>query len=931
MKSRSVSTCKLTTHLRATVSVAAMVYLCAGISTATAQQKDADQADDGIAEIVITGTYLKVKSQADIPDPTQTLDRDAINRSGVSNLSQLTNLTPANIGSMGGAQDLSKGGPENHGSRSANLRGLGPSSTLVLLNGHRTAATDTDGNLNPYVNLNTLVPLIEIQRVETVLDGASALYGSDAIAGVMNFITDDKFNGVAAGGQYTFIDGAPKYLAEGMYGGGNDRFHVVGSFSYEHQKNLQNSQRRVTNFYSPSGTSQPGNFILSSAPHTANGGDVIIDNGVNGAINYTQLYNSTVAARLAGGASPSAAATKNVQVADPSCDVPGTGGVFVGSRFPLGACQFSYQAMNPIQPAYKQVLSHVRGTYDLTDTQQLFFEGRYYVQDSDRYGVASTPITRGNIIVPANNPGNPFGVPVTFLGRVMGVNGPYDDDKTNLTGTHLVMGAKGKLWGDWEYSLDGVYSREQQVYDVKETDLVSLQYAVNGYGGAGCPVSFNGTASFAPGTNGCSYFSPFGKDQKVNSQAVIDQFFTYTTSRTVSEYMIAEGVVTGKLFELPGGTSALAVGGQFRNEYRSILYDAFRISGRTAYLPPGVSGSGTRQIGSGFAELGLPILKDLYVDTAIRYEDYGPFDSVDPKIGVNWHATPELTLRAAASTAFRAPALAQSVGSAATSGTSNLYDPLVAGDKGTFRNVNTVPNNKLQPETSTNYDLGITWNPIRHAEVSVDYWNYDFKKKIALQNAQAVINADPTGPAVIRDASGTLVGVNVGYFNAGAVTTDGIDVSAAYTWDLDDHQLTLRSTLAYIHSYEIQNSPGGPVYEVVGHRNANSFAPVTPRWRDNTYLTWEHGPHTATVTMRYTSGVVDDYGVNLGAASSATVGSWVVWDAQYAFQATDAVRVSVGAVNLLDRDPPWAKFTGYLPSLEDALGRQVYIRLDTKF
>ena len=164
-----------------------------GSWTATAWAQDAEVADETEAnpEIVVTGTYLNVR-QEDRASPVVTIDAEALDRTGISSLGDLTRFIPQNVGSAGGMQDLAKGGADTRDTRSVNLRGLGAGSTLVLLNGRRVTPQGGDD----FVNLNSLTPDIAISRVETVLDGASSTYGADAVAGVFNVITDTKFEGV---------------------------------------------------------------------------------------------------------------------------------------------------------------------------------------------------------------------------------------------------------------------------------------------------------------------------------------------------------------------------------------------------------------------------------------------------------------------------------------------------------------------------------------------------------------------------------------------------------------------------------------------------------------------------------------------------------------------------------------------------------------
>lgn len=889
-----------------------------------AQQAPADQPP--IQEVIVTGSYLRTASQAELASPTQVIDAEALARTGAPGLDRIINNQPANVGSVGGVQDLDNGGQDNRASRSANLRGLGPASTLVLLNGRRVASQESDVLGNNYVNLASLVPMMSIDRVETVLDGASALYGSDAIAGVINIITDDKFDGIATNLQYTHIEDAPGYVAQLKIGGGSERVHTVASLSYEFQGNLQNGDRDITNFSNTSGLSQPGNFILSARPRTASGGDVIIDNGVNGPINYSQLYDR----RLAATGNPS------VQVADPSCTVSGTGGIFAprvaGAQFPDGACRFSFQAQNPIKPESKLLLGHLTSTYDLSDDHQLFLETRYYRQSARRFGIASVPLSNGSPVVLASNPFNPFGVNVTFSGRVLGVNADYLVQKPDITGTHVVLGARGDLSDTWGYYADVIYSEDVADTTNLDTDLGLLQNALNGFGGPGCRVGFTGPAGGeVAGQGNCVYFSPFGADQLRNDPRAMYNLLQPMQTRSEVGHQLAEFVINGQLFDLPAGPLGIAFGAQHRREKIEARFDDFIQSGRAGFTGKSLSGSGDRTVTGAFVELGVPLFSAVDLQLAARYEDYGKFTTTDPKVGVNWRVADGFSLRASGSTAFRAPALAQSASAAVTSGVGQTRDPLDPTDTGTFRVINRVNNPNLSPEESRNFNVGVTWEALDTLALSLDYWSFKFQDQIAAESADQVLLRDPNGPQAIRDQFGRLLGVNVGYFNAGETETAGVDMKLDYSIELfGDHRFSVQNNLTWIERYEVQVGPGQPVIDAVGRRNSNNPGFPTPEWRDNLTLGWEHGHCSASVTMRYTDAVLDDVFLPITATPVNEVGSWTVFDIQFQqrFGADQRTRLTIGAINAFDREPPAATFTGYISGLADALGRQAYVRFE---
>jgi iron complex outermembrane receptor protein len=893
------------------LSTAACSVLALG-SAASAQTATENEDDvDTLEEIVVTGSYIARANQENLSSPTVVMGAQEIAKTGMTGVDDLLTFNTANTGSIGGAQDLAGGGADDRDTRSANLRGLGVQSTLVLMNGRRVA--NTDG----YTNLVALTPTIAVKRVETVLDGASATYGSDAIAGVMNIITDNRFEGLRLSGQYTSISDAPRYVVEGMVGAGNEDFHAVLSASYEYQDKLQGYEREVTNFDNTSGLAQPGNYILSARPVAAGGGDVIIDNGINGPINYSELYDQ-ISARTG---------SATVQFADPWCTDPDTGGIYAGSNpFPDGACRFSYQQRNPVKPRSRVTLVHLDTEYNLSPEHTLYFEGRYYQQGTERFGIASFPITTGSLIVPEENPYNPFGRDVTFAGRLLGNQSPDRVEKVDLDSIHIVTGLKGEMPGmsGWSYNVTGVYSREDYTLYTSDTDMIAAQNALNGFGGADCQVSPNGVpaASEVAGEGNCVFFSPFGQDQQTNDPRTEYNILTPYQRSEKAELRYVEAVLTGDIFTLPGGAAGIAVGAQIRDESQAIALDSSLINGRFGFQGKSLPGEGQRTIKSIFSELYLPIASTIDIQLAARYEDYGLFDTFDPKIGINWRPLDWLAIRGSYSTAFRAPDVEETVSNQVTSNVGQTVDPLDPTDTGTFRVIRTVSNPDLAPEQSRNFNLGVSVRPIDDLTLSVDYFDFKFTDQIAQEAAQQVINSDPNGPRVERDEFGRLLAVNIGYFNAGKTRTNGFGFRATYNMDVGPGLLTIENMASLITTYEVQLGPDAPVIDALGGRNSSNPGAPAPKFRDNLRVSYSTDQHSGNVAMRYISSVTDDIG-------GGTVGSWTVFDAQYAFRfgGDTGATISVGAVNVFNRKPPAAAFTGYLPALHDALGRQAYIRL----
>ncbi|WP_448657741.1 TonB-dependent receptor plug domain-containing protein [Sphingomonas sp. CJ99] len=913
------------------------VALAAPVQGAVAQEVDPDDAaaqaqgaqpeaeETGGADIVVTGSYLNIR-QEDRASPVLSITADDLSRTGVNSLADLTRYIPQNIGSAGGIQDLAKGGgADSRDTRSANLRGLGSGATLVLLNGRRVVPLDG------FVNLNSLTPEIAISRIDTVLDGASSTYGADAVAGVLNVITDTRFSGLRVAGQYTHIADSPAYNLQAMFGVGNERFHTVTSLTYRDVDRLQNGDRAVTDFFNPSSGAgaNPGSFVLYGRPVSATGGDVIINGN-----NYSTLYDRF---RNANG---------TLTVVDPECGSEATQSRYVPAAnspgFGLGACQFSFQAQNPIRPASQSWLVHNDTTFELAEGHTLFAELAFYHQEAQRYGVPSFAQNRNGPlppIVPAENPFNPFGVDVGFIGRAIGSQGfagtQFKIQRDTVDQRHFVLGARGRISSNWNYNANVTWSRGEVHVNDKDTDMRLFQAGLDGFGGPNCNIRFNGPGSGAqPGVGNCLWLSPFGADSQTQDPSLIFNIQTDEFSTTIREYLIGEAVVNGTLIEIAGRPLDVAAGAQYRRELQISRFSDLFKNGFGAFNGPFRDQDLRREVKSLFAEANIEPVDGLNVNAAARYEDYGNFDALTPKIAVNWRVFEQLSLRGSASKAFQAPAIANSTASLIATNVANIIDPLDGSL--VFRSIQQFGNPELQPQKADVFNIGATLLPVAGARLSIDYWNYKYANQIQLENGQAVINADPNGPKVIRDASGVAQSVIVTSYNAPSGTqTSGIDVAGQFNFDIGAFSIGLRDNLSILLKYDVDT--GRVVYDGVGTRNNYQTSPLTaaaaPRFRNVAGIDVSTGSHSFNLDWRYVSSIRDDYQQVLGAPEVARIGAWSVFDWQYnfTFGAADQFTLGAGMINLFNKEPPRAIYTGFLSSVADPFGRQTYVRLVATF
>lgn len=924
-------------------------------------------AEREVEEIVVTGSYIKRQNQADLGSPIDTFGLEEIRNTGFNDVDDITKTFTYNTGVIG-TIDLRNN--DGGGRRSSiNLRGLGVSSTLVLLNSKRVATTDTDIAGNDFTNIKVLIPLIAVDRMETVLDGASALYGSDAVAGVVNVLTRDNFEGIEFQLSGTDFEGSDEQSAQFIVGGGGDRMHGMLAMSYTRSGMLLNREREVTNVNNTSGTGSPGTYTLRQRPVAAGGGDVIIDNGVNGPVNYSQLFDNAIAGTGAfAGVGPQA----NLRVADPNCYpglvpgfrkgdnfVPGGGQfspAFAGAPFPVGTCRFSFQPNNSIIPEENTWMLFTKWRYDLDEFHSVKLQGGYAKQETRRGFIATFPITNGTPTVPANNPFNPFGVDAAWTGRAEGLGLPTTVVNADRTTTRFAVDFEGSLgWMDadwaqnWTWTLSGQYSEEQNGGEFPDTDLIAIQQALEGFGGRNCNIRFGGpAASEVPGQGNCAYFSPFGAQIGENDPRVSFNTRTLSMSQDERSLRVLEFVTTGDLpVELPGGNIGVAFGYNNRQHIRELFDSNFRQTFRQGFISPQNGGKGGRTVDAFFAEASLPLTEKIDIQLAVRREDYDLFDSTDPKVSINYRVTDWLTMRASGGSAFRAPGLAQVVGDDGSSFLTEIRDVADPSEllNGTFRTIINAKNPTLEPEESDNFNVGISMLPMDDLQIDLDYWDYEFENQIIAEDPAALVRDDPFNSQIIRDPNniipgclitpppgqvcGEIIIVNTGFFNAASTQTSGVDLSITYTFDIGANLISLRSETTWISEYEFQPAPGQAVIDGVGRRNGSNAGSPTPEFRSNLFVNWSRDRHHANVTVRYVDEFFDDVFVADGSIFGVgDVNEQIELDAQYGyyFGEDQQYHLVIGAINLLDNEPPKAGFTGFEPRVHDPIGRRAYMR-----
>ena len=857
--------------------------------------------------ILVTGSFVRRSENFESPSPLAVVDSVAIDSIGAKNIADITQTLTINTGAENNPDAFTQNATA--GTSNINLRGLGVASTLVLLNNKRQVVTaqPTNEGLN-FVDTSSLVPMIAIDRMEVVKDGASALYGSDAVAGVVNFITKRNYDGAMVSVDYQ--DGAhgdnKEYIFQGLWGATGDKGSVLAAISYTNRSPLFLSDRRLSR--PEDDTSALGNPASYFVTIPGAGSLPIID---------------PYGCEEFGGA-PSLLA--------PSGTIPG---------LEVGFCGFDFGKFYSYVADESRINSYVRADYEFANDITWTAELSMARNRAERGGAPSFPILTSPI-VPDYHPQNPFGQSVAFFGRAEG-NG-FDGDPANTESDTFrfstnLQGVTDS--GFWEVS----YTRAVNDFLFKVPDVLNTEFqlALYGLGGSACdPIA--GT----PGEGNCEFFNPFATaySSAPNSDYVVDSFTGTEIIDSKADLEVFEAFTSFDIFEMSSGFAALAVGVQYREEQLSQDYDDLANQDSFTFVIGNPDIDGSQDIWAAFGELALPLSEDLDMQLAVRYEDYGGSigSTVDPKLAVSYRATDEFSLRGSISTSFRAPTVFLAQGGATS--LQQLIDPVQGATA--FVAVRTSGNEDLKPEESTAYNIGFSYEPFRDFSIELDYWNFEFKDLIIQENAQAVLNLDPTDTdRIIRAGdplSGPVLQVNNTYVNASEMETSGIDFVTSYKIDTEFGIFTPSLNGTYTMKYDLMDPQAGNI-DGAGRRNFNNIGVSSPELRMNFGLAWKNDIHAANLFVRYISSYDDDQNcsdgtTNLGACTNGLyeVDSHVTVDAQYnidlgsLFETEQSYVVTVGGLNLFNEDPPQL-FTnsGFDSKVHDPRGRQIYARLAVEF
>ena len=879
--------------------------LCSVALLFTAFAVVAQDNKEAVEEVVVTGSYLK-GSATDGASPVEIIGRDTIEDLGAVTMADITKNISVNSGSENQADSFTSGSTQ--GTSNVNLRGLGLTSTLVLVDGRRNtvaAATANDGSV--FVDTNS-IPVIAVKRVEVLKEGAASIYGSDAVAGVVNYILRRDFNGLEFDVSRQEADlGEQVDSSVGMiWGKEYGDTNVVLSYSVLNRSPLAGSaitkysQRAISGFGNsfavlpPVAVPTPAQYVTSVASGDYAGSYYIGQNvpDANCTANKGNLFD-------------------NPNIVSPALPGGQRCGFYYGDRFNL----VNDEDHNSLYSSLKTTLGNG------VNFEMDFMKTDISVNDnpqSPSYPALSylaKPVAPGKA-------GSPFSYPVLWIGRPLGSAAPSPLAPREYDNERLSLGLNGTLSNGFDWDVHYTDSMQKAWFSQPDTSTSRFDAAINGVGGVSGTESWD---LFNSANNTASLIAHI-KSAEVRTTiadlSVLDILFTGTTKRNVD-------VATGFQWKREGFSIA-------RNDASKAVFGpdgSITQQSDLMFLGGGLESDETRNSSAIFVEASKDMNDKLQLKGALRYESLESDTTFNPKVSMRYLMSDSLVLRGSYSTSFREASLSQM--SASLVSLQGLQDFNADGTtKGStaFIRVAAAHNPNLVPETSDNINLGAIWTVNDQASLTVDYWNIAYEDVITLESAQGKILANPANPDIKR-ISGTLVGVTTSYFNAQSVDASGLDISGSYDFDTSIGQASIGFNTAHVLNYEIPNGSGG-MKDVVGLFNHDNFARSMPETKSVITARLANGKHNVAAFVRNVSEYKTTRALDAGATAAGVtqdIDSFMTVDVKYSYDyemGDRNVKLSLGVNNLLDEEAPlvWdaANFS-YDPKHHDPRGKIVYM------
>ena len=921
---------KLAKSIRLALMFGATATAMTGIASAQDQEQE-EEAAERVERIQVTGSRIQ-RTDMEGALPVTVIDRQSIELSGEISAADLIRNTTFN--SAGSFRPQS--GSSAQGVSQVNMRGLGASRTLVLVDGRRLTMSPSTGSSQ---DLNS-IPMGAIERIEILSDGASAVYGSDAIGGVINVITRRDFNGaeltVGAGQVSVPADGGDRENGSAVFGASSDTTSIIGGVSWNKREIIF---ERDYPWVQPGSSVYGNNYFAATNPE-----------------NHWGLNPDT-----------------GNPIAPPIMEVPG--GCAEDNFFNLTVgglerCQYNFNATNANEASTSNEALFVKVQHDINNDWRLYSNANIARTSSfGRY--APAPDTNGfypSLVTPAssyNNPTNPDAwlydprnpnavafdrdlvgpnVPVYFYHRFAAMGNR--DSEVDNENVDFLVGAEGR-WGGLDIDF-GVRRVRNKTSDIGNGYLsaTTAWSNVNDFNPGYCSDgSFDASCRF-----GYDIQNPSNNPQDVLSAGVV------TISR-ISTFDIDEIYASAgfEIAEIGGGMMQGFVGIERRDERYQDKYDSQSEAGLVGGSA-GSSAGGGRDVTAAYFEILAPLTYDLELSVAGRFDDYSDYGSdFSPKVSVRWQPMDNLLLRGSYGLGFRAPTLdvlTQLTSFSADSVRDPVTCEILSGDPAAACQINAfyIANPDLSSESSTQYSLGVAYQPIEWLNFTVDYYNIEIDDRIRSYTSQNLIDAEaagdpiPDGLGVTRGADGRITRIDAGFGNAGTLETSGLDINVRTQFDFGDMG-ALTSNLNVSHIFDYKTDGGrnevkdrGLPQQRITLQNQYSWGDFTAAWNINVI-----GTQYTFVEARNDEGEFPnctDAGANVTTARCGNWGTWTTHDLQLSYNTPWNGRVTVGAQNIFEKLPKidvidGAEYgfggRGYNFNLYNAFGRITYVRYTQRF
>lgn len=899
--------------------VAGIVTLSFGPLAANAQTPSetpaAPRENQKVEKIEVTGSNIK-RVDAETSVPVTIITAEDIRRSGATSVQEL--LNNLNISSGSALTDVSGGNGFSTGVATAALRGLGSAATLTLLNGRRISpAAFNDPNVGSTIvtNLN-VIPSAAIERIEILRDGASALYGSDAIAGVINIILRKDFTGALVTGT---VSQSPKNeflvkqasVAFGIGDLAKDRYNVFGTYErFEREPVLIRSEDNVDTFLQDptfiqrqsvlSSLSWPGNYYRE-------------------AVRGSNIFGTFQAVR--------AGCPSNLVIG--------------------GLCR--YNQWNDLEQTgrSKRDTFYTRGTVDINANLSAFAEASFArttntftgappsnnPQTATIWRTTTGELRSFQLVLPVGHRENPYTFPIGLRYRWVDLGRFRDISRTE--DTRVLTGLKGS-GGTWDWESAFLWNESKaRVNSGRRLLYPGVQNAIN-----------DGSWRF----------------DGQNSQEMIDRISTFTTNVGKGSAKILDFKASREWGSLAGGPIGVAVGAEFRKDDIVITPDRRIVNAEIVGLGASFA-NGSRDTKSAYVETVMPVLKSLEATLAVRHDRYSDFGSTtNPKLGLKWRALDNLVFRSSYSTGFRAPTLSQTSRSSIRSFQA-VNDPIrcpvtnTNEDCGRIASISAqiVYNPNLGPETSSSRNLGMVWDVTKDLSMSLDYFDIRREDEIDRFSSNFQVNALFNGdqrfaPFVFRDPnqltwipgvpnSGPVIGVDRAWLNLGKSQVTGLDLDITHRLKLGKwgRLITTASGTRNMSSKQAREK-GQPMIDYVGGVNTAVTGLGIPRTRGNLGTTWEMRDWSLGARINYTGGW-NNYSSQFSCAANVANGqaainaipgvcrvkAWRTVDINASYTGIKNLTIRVVVRNLTDEKPPFDYFggdvtLGYNPNFHNPLG-----------